>query len=186
MRLALMFLGLLSLAAGPARAADAWDALRDQAIGLMRHGGAVLGQQGEVPPVPGCVPSAVLTEIGREEMRRFGERMRSEGIPAARVFVSRQCSAWETAVLLGLGPVQHDPALDPPGPGEREGRRDVLERAVMAAAALREQSRMPVILITHRLNIQELTGIELTQGEILVLRPLQSSGLALVGRVRSD
>lgn len=183
----LIWLGLLLVTAAPARATDAWDALRGQTVGLMRHGGAIVAPPGTIPPVPGCAPSAVLTEIGREEMRRLGERMRNEGITAARVFVSRQCSAWETATLLDLGPIQHDPALDPPASNVPGSGREVLERAVTAAAALRNTVDTPVILITHRLNIQTLTGIELPQGEILVLRPQPpSGGLALLGRITGD
>jgi broad specificity phosphatase PhoE len=133
------------------------------------------------------VPTAVLTDIGREEMRRFGERMRLEGVPAASILVSRQCSAWETAKLLGLGSVQHDAALDPPAPTERgDARRDALERALVAAAAAREPGSPPVILITHRLNIAAMTGIEVVQGEMLLLRPQPGGGLSLVGRISAD
>jgi broad specificity phosphatase PhoE len=167
-------------------AQDPWAVLREgRAVALMRHGGAVLAEPGTAPPVPGCEPTAVLTEIGREEMRRLGERMRFEGVPGARIFVSRQCSAWETAKLLGLGRVEHDPALDPPARTERgDARRDALERALLAAA--REPGEAPVILVTHRLNIAAITGIEVTQGEVLLLRPLPGGGLTLVGRIAAD
>jgi hypothetical protein len=190
-----MLRALLALAflAWPGAAAvagqDPWAEFRLGAIALMRHGGAILAAPGTPPPVPGCDPSAVLTEIGREEMRRFGDTLRHEGVPEARLFVSRQCSAWETGKLLGLGRVQHDPVLDAPpatlSAAERDARRDALERAVVGAAAAREGA-YPTILVTHRLNIAALTGIEVTQGEVLLLRPQPGGGLTLVGRISAD
>lgn len=177
-------LALLAGGALPAVAQDAWSALRDHGIGLMRHGGAVVAGPGEEAPVPGCEVSAVLTDIGREEMRRFGERLHAEGITNARIHVSRQCSAWETALLLGLGPLTHDPSLDPPGPGEASARRDALERALQAA--VKEARNGPVIFITHRSNIFALTGIELPQGEILVLRAQAGATLRLAGRITAE
>lgn len=188
MRRVLLFLSLI-LAPGLAAAApdDEWAALRDGAVGLMRHGGAVLAAPGTAPPVPGCDPTAVLTDIGRDEMRRFGERLRAEGVPAARVLVSRQCSAWESAKLLGIGRVTHEPALDPPpSPAERDARRDALARTLFAAATTRDTSAVPTIFITHRLNIAALTGIEVVQGEMLLLRPQPGGGLSLVGRITSE
>jgi hypothetical protein len=191
MRRALFALAILLAPGAPAVAGhDPWLELRDGAVALMRHGGAILAEPGTPPPVPGCDPSAVLTDIGREEMKRFGERLRHEGVASARILVSRQCSAWETAKLLGLGRVQHEPSLDSPSGNltnsEREARREALQRALLAAAAAPEADGSPTILITHRLNISSLTGIEVTQGEVLLLRPQQSGGLVLVGRISSD
>ncbi len=171
----------------PAWSDPGWEALREQGIGLMRHGGAVVAQPGMNMPVPGCEMSAVLTDPGREEMRRLGERFREAGISAARLVCSHQCTAWETALLLNLGPLSHDAVLDPLRPDEPPHvRREALERALQAAADLRQEQDGPVIFITHRSNIMALTGIELPQGEILVLRPQGRQGFALAGRITPD
>jgi broad specificity phosphatase PhoE len=183
LRHALPLVLLLCLSA-PASAQDPVAALQPPVVGLMRHGGGVVATPGQAAPIPGCDPGAVLTDTGREEMRRFGARLRAEGLSAARLFSSRQCSAWETALLLGLGPVRHDPALDPTTPRERDARRDALHRALLEAGAAGAEGG-PVILITHRANIADLTGIELTQGNVLLLRA-EGGRLVMSGRITSD
>jgi phosphohistidine phosphatase SixA len=176
---------LISLVApAPAPAQDPAGALRPPVVGLMRHGGGIVAIPGQAAPVPGCDPGAVLTEEGREEMRRFGARLRAEGITAARLFSSRQCSAWETALLLEIGPVRHHAALDPFTPADRDARRHALRRALLDESAASPEGG-PAILITHRANIADLTGIELTQGNVLLLRA-EAGRLLMSGRITSD
>jgi hypothetical protein len=177
----------LLLLASPALAADASEnglaLLRDRAVGLMRHGGAVPATPGTLPPVLGCNPGAVLTTMGREEMRRWGEHLRAGGLADVRFETSRQCSAWETALLLGLGPVAVNPELDPAADrGELEQRGEALRRLLLSAAQARESGAGPMILMTHRANIASLTGIELGHGEVLLLTA-QPNGLSLIGRI---
>ncbi len=171
--------------AGP----DDWSALYGQAVALMRHGGAVLGAPGAPPPVPGCDTRAVLTDAGRDEMRRLGDRLRAEGVMRARLVTSRQCSAWETAELLRLGPVTLAPALEPLvgplSPADHAARQQALRDFVVAASQAQGPGAVPVIMVTHRANIAALTGIEVPHGEILLLRPSQV-GLGLVGRLSAD
>lgn len=170
---------LLAWSGGSAAEETALSALRERAIGLMRHGGAIMAPPGTPSPIGDCNVGAVLTEIGRAEMRRWGDKLRAEGIPALRVFTSRQCSAWETGALLGFGEVRHEPALEPAaGP-------EALRRALLAAMAEREAGSLPTIFVTHRATIAALTGIELLQGEMMLL-VASASGLTLLGRVSLD
>jgi broad specificity phosphatase PhoE len=178
--LALMVSGLL--AGSAARADEGWALLQDRAIGLMRHGGAVVAPAGTIAPVPGCDTGAILTPEGREEMRRWGVLLRDRGIGLVQIRTSRQCSAWETALLLGLGPVTPDPSLDPAERPGLEGRLDGLRRSVMAALAMREEGGDPVIFITHRATILQFTGLELSHGEVLLLGRMPG-GLRLLGRI---
>ena len=168
---------------------EEWSALHGPVIAIMRHGGAVPGAPGTPPPVPGCDTRAMLTETGREEMRRLGDRLRAEGITRARLMVSRQCSAWETATLLRLGPVTPAPALEPLAesdpPADRAARRQALLDFVVATSNAQGPNAVPVIMVTHRASIAALTGIYVAHGEVLLLQPSQI-GLALVGRLTAD
>ncbi|WP_270937272.1 histidine phosphatase family protein [Falsiroseomonas oryzae] len=182
---ALLTCALLSALPAAANEGD-WRAFRDGTVALMRHGGAISAEAGAASaPSPvatgGCDPRARLTELGGEDMRRLGVRLREAGVAPARILASRECSAWETAALLGLGPAIHAEALDPPGPAERDARRAALQRVVVAAAS----GEGPVLLITHRINIALLTGLDIAPGEILLLRPTPA-GLALAGRIVAD
>jgi phosphohistidine phosphatase SixA len=179
MKRLLLLLGLLAWPGGAVAEGTVLAPLRDRAVGLMRHGGAVMAPPGTPSPIGDCNAGAVLTEIGREEMRRWGDRLRAEGFSALRVLTSRQCSAWETGALLGFGEVRREAAL------EISAGPEALRRALLAAAAEREAGGPPTILVTHRATIAALTGIELLQGEMMLLVP-SASGLTLLGRVSLD
>ncbi|WP_439552935.1 hypothetical protein [Falsiroseomonas sp.] len=180
------FLLLLSLpGVTPARADHDPTLLRDHGIVLMRHGGAIPAPPGTLAPVPGCDPGAVLTEMGREEMRRWGLALRQAGMPPVTLVTSHQCSAWETAMLLDLGPVIPDAALDPWDRAEAATRGEQLRQHVISLERARRQGAGAVILVTHRANILAVTGIEAAHGELLMLRADRGS-LGLLGRLQME
>ncbi|WP_203070771.1 histidine phosphatase family protein [Falsiroseomonas ponticola] len=181
----LLLLLLALVGVPPARADHELSLLRERGLALMRHGGAIPAPPGATPPVPGCDPGAVLTEMGREEMRRWGAALRSAGLPPVTLLTSHQCSAWETAVLLDLGPVVTDPALDPWDRAEGATRGEQLRQHVVALEGARRQGAGPVIMITHRANILAVTGIEASHGELLLLRADRGS-LGLLGRLQME
>ena len=173
---------LIVLVPAPLRAEQALLVLRDRGIGVMRHGGAIPAPAGTPLPVPGCEPGAVLTDAGRAEMRQWGEALRDRGIGPVVIHTSRQCSAWETALLLGLGPVSADPELDPQPAAKMAMRGEGLRRRLAALAEARVAGRPTPIFITHRAVIAAMTGIEAAHGEVLVLGA-EHGALALVGRL---
>ena len=181
---AVTLLGLCALL-GPASGARAQPdiaLLLDHGFAVMRHGGAVPAPPGTRPPVPGCDPGAVLTDTGRDEMRRWGEALRQAGLGAARLRTSRQCSAWETALLLALGPVMPDPDLDPGDRATTDARAAALRERILLGERARQPGQEPVIFITHRANIVALTGIEAAHGELLLLGT-SGPALGLLGRL---
>lgn len=179
----LLLLALLGVP--PARADHEPALLRDSGLALMRHGGAIPAPPGTAPPVPGCEPSAVLTDMGREEMRRWGAALREAGLPPVTLLTSHQCSAWETALLLDLGPVIPDGSLDPWDRAETATRGEQLRQHVISLERARRQGAGAVILITHRANILAVTGIEASHGELLLLRA-ERGNLGLLGRLQME
>jgi len=180
-RIALLIAALLLGAPSALRAEpNLSDRLVGSVVGVMRHGGAVQAGPGTSPPVPGCDTSAIMTNVGREEIRRWGAALRAAGLAGTRVETSRQCSAWETAQLLDLGLVVVNPRLDPAATPAL--RRERLFAALEDAVQSRQAGGPPVILLTHRANIVDLTGIEIQHGEILLLR-LHTGSLALTARL---
>lgn len=178
----ILLLLLLLLPAGPLRAEHEEAALRDRGVGVMRHGGAIAAPAGTPPPVPGCHPGAVLTDPGRAEMRRWGAMLRDRGIGPVTIHTSPQCSAWETALLLGLGPVEPDAELDPPPPAEMTQRGERLRQRLVALSGAREAGAPAALFITHRALIAAMTGIEAAHGEVLVLGS-DHGALSLLGRL---
>lgn len=180
-----LLLPLLLLAAPPASAEPETTLLREGGLALMRHGGAIPAPPGTAPPVPGCEPGAVLTDTGREEMRRWGTALRDAGLPPVTVLTSHQCSAWETAVLLDIGPVTPDSMLDAWDRADSAMRGEQLRQHAISLERARRQGAGAIILVTHRANILAVTGIEVAHGELLLLRADRAS-LRLLGRLQME
>ncbi len=176
----LLFALILCAVAGNVRAAQQedlvrqsmeaplYDALRDgTAVAIMRH--ALAPGTGDPPEfrLEDCATQRNLSVRGRNQAAAIGERLRSHGISAARVFSSRWCRCLETARMLGLGAVEQMPTLD----SFFEDRA----RSGEQTAALREflsnlSPGEPVMLVTHQVNITALTSVFPQPGEIVVVR----------------
>ncbi len=164
-RLAWLLLALIPLSA----AADeqAWATLRQgQALLLIRHAHAPgLGD----PPgftLGDCTTQRNLDVRGQAQARRWGERLRRQGIGTARVFSSRWCRALDTARLMRLGEVTPLPALD--SFFQHPAREAAQTRALREALATLGEGP-PVVLVTHQVNITALTGIFPRSGEGLIV-----------------
>jgi len=149
-------------------------------VALMRHANAP--GTGDPPglDLADCGTQRNLDEEGRAQARRAGEAFRRQGIASARVLSSRWCRARETAELLGLGPVEHLPALDSSF-GDSGASLDRTRELGAFIAGLPPD--MPVVLVSHQVNITALTGIVPASGEALVLEAKDPGGLKVVGRV---
>jgi phosphohistidine phosphatase SixA len=114
-----------------------------------------------------CATQRNLSDEGRAEARRLGERLREQGISSAEIYSSQWCRCLETAELLDLGPVEQLPALNSffARPAERAPKLDALRRFL---AGLPEDG-LPVILVTHQVTISALTGRSAASGEAVVL-----------------
>jgi len=177
---ALAFMILLVGTLADARADEAaWARLREGGVALMRH--ALAPGTGDPPgfDLANCATQRNLSEEGREQARRIGDGFRAHGIAAARVLSSRWCRARDTAELLRLGSVEHLPALDSFF-GDRPSAADQT-RALRAFIAGPSDGR-PLVLVTHQVNITELTGIFPASGEIVVLAR-EADGIRVVGRI---
>jgi broad specificity phosphatase PhoE len=114
-----------------------------------------------------CATQRNLSDAGRAEARRLGERLRAHGIASAAVYSSQWCRCLETAELLDLGPVEPLPALNSffARPDDRAPHLAALRRFL---ADLPEDGP-PVILVTHQVTISAMTGRGAVSGEAVVL-----------------
>jgi phosphohistidine phosphatase SixA len=164
----------------PARAqADPWAALAEGGVALLRH--ALAPGTGDPPGMrlDDCSTQRNLSDAGREQARAIGAAFRARGIASADVATSAWCRAGETAALLGLGPVRHEPALD-----SFFGRAATqAERDGMLALVAGWRGPGARVLVTHQVNVTLLTGIIPPSGGGVVLRPDQAGGFAQVGRL---
>jgi hypothetical protein len=125
-----------------------------------------------------CATQRNLSDAGRAQARRLGERLRAAAVPVDPVRSSRWCRCLETA-RLAFGRVQPWPVLDSffADRGTQSAQTDALR-----AWALAFRGPANAALVTHQVNGTALTGEWSAAGEVLVLRP-DATSLRLVGRL---
>ena len=170
---------ILWLLPGVALAQD-WALLKEPGtIALMRH--ALAAGTGDPAnfDVEDCSTQRNLDERGRRQARDIGEAMRAAGVSFDAVWTSRWCRCKETAELLAMGQPEEFEALNShfAGQGDPEGQ------AAAVMARLSEASPdTRLLLVTHQVNVAELTGRSTASGEIIVSR-LEGDTLVVVGEI---
>lgn len=160
-----------------------WSALKSGGkVVLIRHAETVAG----IGDPPGfrlgdCSTQRNLSAQGREDARRLGDAFRRRGIPIANVLSSRWCRCLETA-QLAFGRATPAAMLDSMFNDDDSQRNDEKIRAVKGAVARRPASGN-LVLVTHNRNIQALTGVSPSSGEMVVVLPDKSGELKVVGRL---
>ena len=129
--------------------------------------------------VDDCATQRNLDERGRAQARTIGAYFRTHDIAPDVILSSQWCRCRETARLLGLGPVRDLPALNSffEHPG-RAPRQTAALRATLAGLPAGQR----VLLVSHYVNIADLTGQTTASGEILVARRGGDGTLAVTGR----
>ena len=162
---------------------EAWQAARAPGTHLlMRHALAPgVGDPADFS-LADCGAQRNLNAAGRQQARRIGERLRAAGVKPDRVLTSQWCRCRDTAVLLGLGEVEDQPALN-------SFFRNTSTRRAQTAAALDLLRRLDAagekaLLVTHQVNITALTGVFPASGEILVTR-LEDGRLRALARIKT-
>lgn len=178
---------LLALACVPAWSledAKLWDQLRRGGnVILIRHGSTLagLGDPAEFK-LDDCSTQRNLSQAGRDEARRIGERLKRERVPIAQVYTSPWCRCRDTATLAfgkaedwtPLSSVFEAPDRD------REYTERVKKR--IGTYSSREM-KGNVVMVTHNVNIASLTKLSVAPGEMVVVRPDGCCGLRVVGRL---
>jgi broad specificity phosphatase PhoE len=166
-------LGALA-AALPLRAddGDGWKRLREgRYVILIRHASTVpgLGDPSHFR-LDDCATQRNLSEAGREEARRLGERFRAERVKVATVYTSPWCRCRETAMLAFGRGEDWEPLSSFFDFPHREA--EFTERVKKRIGGY---SRKPmggnVVMVTHNVNIAALSKHSVAQGEMVIMRP---------------
>ena len=177
---------LLPFAAARADTGEAalWAALREGGhVALIRH--ALAPGTGDPPGfrVDDCATQRNLSAEGHAQARALGARFRANGIATAAVFSSLWCRALDTARAMALGEVTPFAGLNSFFAGRGDAAAHT--RAARALIAERGHGPLPLVLVTHQVNISALSGVFPASGEIVVMR-LDGDTLSLAGRIRTD
>jgi broad specificity phosphatase PhoE len=165
-------------------AADAWSELRrGGTVLLMRHAAT---EPGLGDPkgyrLEDCVTQRNLSDEGRAQARRVGERLKRERVVIERVYTSPWCRCRETAMLAFGEAEEWNPLssfFDFPD-REAEYSESVKKRL---AAYDRRGMRGNVVMVTHNVNIAALTRLSVAPAELVAVRAEGCCGLRTVGRL---
>lgn len=162
----------------------AWGLLRSgtQVI-LTRHAATDMSQRDQSGvPLSDCSRQRNLTDEGRADARKIREAFRLRAIPVGRVLSSAYCRCLETARLafgeptpwLPLQSSESDPAVQ----AERTAEIHRIAGTVPTGGNL--------VLVTHQFTIRAVTGVDVAEGEMLVLSPHGDGTFEILGRMAPD
>ena len=130
-----------------------------------------------------CRTQRNLSEAGRAEARRVGERLRAERVPIGRVYTSPWCRCRDTAMIAFGRAEDWDPLSSIFDFPDRE--RDYSERVRKRIGSLgRKPSAENTVMVTHNVNIAALTRHSVAQAELVVVRPDGCCDLRPLDRLR--
>jgi broad specificity phosphatase PhoE len=183
MRSVLVFLlaGVLAAPATVGADEEVWALLKGggQVI-LIRHAITTPGV-GDPPGmrIDDCGTQRNLTDEGRRDARRLGERFRARGIVVDRVLSSPWCRCLETA-RLAFGTVEVWQPLS-----NLFGRDEARAEQVRQMRALVGERRTGgnVVLVSHGSTISALTGVMPAPAEIVVVTPQGAGRFTVAGRL---
>jgi phosphohistidine phosphatase SixA len=161
-----------------------WEALRSGGhIALIRH--ALAPGTGDPPEfsIVDCSTQRNLSDDGREQAKRIGERFRANGISSAAVYSSQWCRCVDTAELLGLGLVKELPVLNS---FYLDFERRQPQTQKLRQWIARQDLDKPLVLVTHQVNINALTNVYTDSGEMVVVRRKNDGEIVVIGNIHID
>jgi len=158
------------LIAPQANAALADDLKDGQHVLLMRHAdapgygdpaGYVIGQ---------CPTQRNLGDYGKKQAKAIGFWLRGQGVSKAQIFSSPWCRCSDTAQLLDLGFVRMEASLGSFFDDMSLEKKQTKELERLIKSELDKQSKLPIILVTHHVNIRAFMGKNVSQGDMVLVR----------------
>ena len=168
--LMLVYLSLLVAGAQPASAGLLEDLTDGQHVLLMRHADAP-----GVGDPPGyrldqCSTQRNLGEVGRQQSVLIGRWLTAQGVSTPKIFSSAWCRCVDTGRLLALGSVTVEPSLNSFFDDMSLATSQTASLQRFITASLKAHPKQPLILVTHHVNIQSLTGRAVSVGDMVLVR----------------
>ncbi|OWF66717.1 histidine phosphatase family protein [Polynucleobacter hirudinilacicola] len=141
-----------------------------QHVLLMRHADAPGFGDPAGYVISQCSTQRNLGDYGRKQAKTIGVWLSNQGIVRAEVFSSPWCRCIDTATLLNKGPVKIAPSLGSffDDMSLEKSQTKALEAFIKNELA--KQSKVPLILVTHHVNIRAYTGKVVGVGDMVLVR----------------
>lgn len=160
----------------------AWSKLREgTAVAIMRHALAPGYSDPAGFDKSDCSTQRNLSDQGRRQAKLIGKIFRKQQITDARLYSSQWCRCVDTAELLDLGPVIEMQALNSffenraAGPEQNSELQSILTKLLQPGAK-------PVVMVSHQVNINALTGTGTSSGETLIIA-LEAGKVRVLARI---
>jgi len=170
-KLLIFIISCICLLIAPQANAALADDLKDgQHVLLMRHAdapgygdpaGYVIGQ---------CPTQRNLGDYGKKQAKAIGFWLREQGVSKAQIFSSPWCRCSDTAQLLDLGSVRMEASLGSFFDDMSLEKKQTKELEQLIKSELDKQSKLPIILVTHHVNIRTFMGKNVSQGDMVLVR----------------
>lgn len=176
----LFFIALLSSVASAND--ELWERLKTEPnlVVLMRHTHSTGGHPLTWDETGNCRGEPVLSQKGRAHARKIGEEFASHGIKPT-VISSPMCRCRETAQLAFVAQAVTDPDLREIASADAERTRTFENKARSLIASKRGVA--PVVFVSHRPNIDQLTMELIDDGELLVGRANEKGEIEVLGKI---
>ena len=148
----------------------ATDLSDDQHALLMRHADAPGYGDPTGYQLDQCSTQRNLGGYGKKQAALIGVWLKNQGVQSANIISSPWCRCIDTAKLLNLGPVKISPTLGSFFDDMSLEKRQTKELEKLIQAQLRENSKTPLILVSHHVNIQAYTGKVVNVGDMVLVK----------------
>ena len=112
-----------------------------------------------------CKTQRNLNHEGRQQSISIGEHMRSKDIVFSKIYSSEWCRCLETADLLKMGQVKPFFGLNSFYENHFD-KREIME-ALKNKISNINVKELPILMITHYVNILEITGLPVRSGDLV-------------------
>ncbi len=117
-----------------------------------------------------CATQRNLGEYGRKQAAEIGQWLASQGIQEARLFSSPWCRCIDTATLLNKGRVTAEVSLGSFFEEMSRGDRQTRELEAFIQKQMSSNTKTPLILVSHQVNIRAFTGVSVSSGQMLLVK----------------
>ena len=117
-----------------------------------------------------CSTQRNLGNDGRKQAAEIGQWLAAQGIQEARVFSSPWCRCIDTATLLKKGRVTPESSLGSFFEEMSRGDKQTKGLEAFIQKQLSSGNKIPLILVSHQVNIRAFTGVSVGSGQMLLVK----------------
>lgn len=125
-----------------------------------------------------CLTKSILSSQARAAAAALGESFLKLGIPVGQVFTGDSCHSYETA-LLAFGRAKSWADLNGSTITLRGERISTLRQLLSTAPSTGTNN----VLVGDELDLMDVTGVTLAEGEAVIYQPLGKTGYSFVARI---